>query len=482
MVKAQGQTRSGDAVAQGDHQAQPDAAEVLSAHLARVTYHDLPPQVVSAAKACVLDTLGCLLAGTSCEDVVTIREMVAGWGGCASSTVFGKRGLKVPAASAVFANGAAIHQYDFDDVHDKAPCHPTSTSLVPALATAEAIGGVAGRELLTAVSLGNDVTVRVSMAVIGRIHDYPWFIAPVVGLFGATAAAAKILGASAEQHLNAFGLALPQTAGTWASLHHGGSSVRSIRDGLAYRNGVLAAEMAMKGIRGDKGVFDGPYGLYRAFYRGEYRREALVGELGERYETARVSLKPWPSIRHLHTTLTAVLDLMARHDLYFEDIEQVILNVGEVNLDRCRPVALGSVPENHIDLLGNMHFAVAAAIRHRNVPLELYRNTAMADDVITQAMPKVTWRYDETLNGPWTFEAGRVEIVTANGDHYKGECALALGNPDNPMTLAQMQEKFVACAAAAAQPLDRGRALEIAEMVMHLDEVDDVARLTRLLA
>ena len=461
---------------------EPDAAEVIAEHLARVEYSDLPATVVTAAKACILDTLGCMLAGTACEDVVTITSMVAQWGGRPSSTVFGQGALKVPAMHAVFANGAAIHQYDFDDVHDLAPCHPTSTTLIPALATAESVGGVSGKDLLTAVSLGNDVTVRVSMAVIGRIHDYPWFIAPVVGLFGATTASAKILGASARQHLHAIGLALPQVAGTWASLHHGGSSVRSIRDGLAYRNGVLAAEMAMKGIRGDSAVFDGPYGLFHAFYRGEYKREELVSQLGERYETARVSLKPWPSIRHLHTALTAVLDIMEEQNLHFEDVAQVILNVGEVNLDRCRPAALGSVPANHIDLLNNMHFAVAAAIRHRNVPLALYQDTALADDVITTAMPKVTWRYDETLNGPWTFEAGRVEIVTTNGVSHKGECKVALGNPDNPMTLAQMQAKFVSCAAAAGRPVAASRALEIAEMVMHLDEVDDIGRLTRLLA
>ena len=112
------------------------------------------------------------------------------------------------------------------------------------------------------MALGNDLVCRVALAIHGGLIDYPWFRAPVVGLFGTTAASAKLLGASAEQHQEALGLTLPLISCTRASLHHGGSSVRSIRDGLIYRNGVLAAELAMRGVLGDKAVFEGPFGFY----------------------------------------------------------------------------------------------------------------------------------------------------------------------------------------------------------------------------
>ena len=82
-------------------------------------------------------------------------------------------------------------------------------------------------------------------------------------------------------------LALPQIGGTYASLHGTGSSVRSIRDGLAYRNGFLSAQMAMRGIKGDPDVFDGKYGFYQAYYKGAYNRSRLLEGLGQDYETAR---------------------------------------------------------------------------------------------------------------------------------------------------------------------------------------------------
>lgn len=465
----------------GNEPSIPDSAEKIAGHLARIRFEDLPPGVVGAVKASILDTLGCVLAGTACEDVVAIRRIVAKWGGCQSSTVIGGGGLKVPAASAVLANGAAIHQFDFDDTHDRAVMHPTSASLMPALAVAEEVGGVSGKAIITAVALSNDLSSRIGLATRGRMWDHPWFRAPVIGLFGATAASAKIAGANAAQHLNALGLTLPQVSGTWASLHHKGSSVRSIRDGLAYRNGVLAAELAINGIRGDREVFDGPYGFYNAFFKGEYARNELLDGLGERYETERISLKPWPCIRHLHTALTAVLGLMAEKSLGFDDIAEVMLSLGQVNRDRFRPVALGSSPENHIDLAGNMHFAVAAAIRHGGIPLSLYHETALADEVITHAMPKVRWKYDETLNGH-TFEPGRVEIATMNGKRFKAECHVALGHPDNPMTAAQQTDKFFQCAAAAEKPLPRQRAVQIVEAINRLDEIDNIESLMRLLA
>ncbi len=463
---------------------EPDAAEAVAAHLARTRFEDLPASVIEAAKISILDTLGCVLAGTPCDDVIAIRKVATAWGGQPCSTLIGSGGdvpVKLPAASAVLGNGAAIHQFDFDDTHDQAVMHPSSASLMPALAVAEQLGGIDGKSIITAVALANDLSSRVGLAASGRMWNHPWFRAPVIGLFGATAASAKIMGATAQQHVHALGLTLPQVSGTWASLHHKGSSVRSIRDGLAYRNGVLAAELAMNGIRGDGEVFDGPYGFYQAFFRGDYDRSALLDGLGQRYETERISLKPWPCIRHLHTALTAVLELMTKNHLAFDDIKEVMLGLGHVNIDRCRPVALGSVPENHIDLAGNMHFAVAAAIRHRGIPLALYHDTQLADDVITHAMPKVRWAYEAALDGH-TFEASRVEITLHSGQRFSARCDIALGHPDNAMSSEQRINKFIDCASAALTPVARPQAMQIVEAVARLEQLDTIAPLMKLLA
>jgi 2-methylcitrate dehydratase PrpD len=365
-------------------------------------------------------------------------------------------------------------------VHDSVTCHPTASTLVPALAAAEETKGTTGRDLILAVALGSDLTCRVSRAIVGA-HGHPWYRAPVVGMFGATAAAAKVFGATADQFVQAFGLALPQIGGTYASLHSTGSSVRSIRDGLAYRNGLLSAEMAMRGIKGDPDVFEGKYGFYQAYYKGAYNRTRLLDGLGKDYEAPRVSLKPWPSARHLHTTMTAVLDIMTRHALVFDDVAEVIFDVGRFNQGRCEPVT-PELQSNHIDLLGNLPYSVAATIRHGNVPVEAYLDERVIDDVVKTALPRVTWRYNAEQDGDWRFEPGRVELRTVGGQVHRAVCKTALGHPDNPMSEAQRHAKFVRLAALAARPMSEAQAARVIERVGRLEDCKEISHLTELIA
>jgi 2-methylcitrate dehydratase PrpD len=363
-------------------------------------------------------------------------------------------------------------------VHDAVTCHPTASTFVTALAAAEETKGVSGRDLILAVALGSDLTCRVSRAIVGA-HGHPWYRAPVVGMFGATAAAAKIFGASADQHVQAFGLALPQIGGTYASLHHSGSSVRSIRDGLAYRNGLLAAQMAMRGIKGDPQVFEGKFGFYQAYYKGAYSRDRLLDGLGQDYEAPRVSLKPWPSARHLHTTMTAVLEIMSKNTLSFGHVAEVTFDVGRFNTTRCEPVT-PELQGNHIDLLGNLPFSVAAAIRHGDVPMQVYLDAVLIDDVVKRALPLVKWRYNPEQDGDWRFEPGRVELRTLDGRTYHALCKTALGHPDNPMSEDQRREKFMRCVAIAARPLSPAQAGRVIAAVDELDRCDDIGALAAL--
>ena len=128
-----------------------EPAELIAAHLARTTYTDLPAIVIGAVKVSILDMLGCILAGTSSSDVITIASMVQDWQGAPVCTVIGSGGLRLPPINATLINGAAVHQHDFDDVHDTVTCHPTASTLVPALAAAEQMKRVSGRDLILAV-------------------------------------------------------------------------------------------------------------------------------------------------------------------------------------------------------------------------------------------------------------------------------------------------------------------------------------------
>jgi 2-methylcitrate dehydratase PrpD len=275
---------------------------------------------------------------------------------------------------------------------------------------------------------------------------------------------------------------LPMTGGTLASVRQQGSSVRSIRDGLIYRSSVLAAELAMRGLRGDPGVFEGPFGLYQSFMRGEYDRDKLVGDLGIRYESEKISFKPWPSIRSIHNTLTALIDIITVNDLKFDDISVVTISVGQMNREKCIPLAADSGAANHIDLLTNLLFAAGATIRYGKPFLALYHDSDLANEVIRHAIPKVRWIYDERLDGPWTFEPAAVEIRTATGRVHVATCNQALGHPDRPMSEAEQRAKFLDCAQNARIPLAPERVEDVIKLVGRLEDVTDIRALTKLLS
>jgi 2-methylcitrate dehydratase PrpD len=244
---------------------------------------------------------------------------------------------------------------------------------------------------------------------------------------------------------------------------------------------LLSAEMAMRGIKGDPEVFEGKYGFYQAYYKGAYDRSRLLNGLGEDYEAPRVSLKPWPSARHLHTTMTAVLDIMTKQSLSFKDVAEVTFDVGRFNMGRCEPVT-PEMQSNHIDLLSNLPLSVAAILRHGNVPIAVYLDERMIDDVVKNALPRVKWRYNAEQDGDWRIEPGRVELRTVDGQVQHALCKTALGHPDNPMSQGQRHEKFVRCLAVAARPLSEAHAGRIIELVGTLEHCDQISQLTELIA
>jgi 2-methylcitrate dehydratase PrpD len=159
----------------------------------------------------------------------------------------------------------------------------------------------------------------------------------------------------------------------------------------------------------------------------------------------------------------------------------VIFDVGKFNTGRCEPVT-PEVQHNHIDLLGNLPFSVAAAIRHGNVPLAVYLEDDLIEDVVKTALPRVTWRYNPEQDGDWRFEPGRVELRTVRGQTYRTVCMTALGHPDNPMTEAQRHEKFMRCVAIAERPLSEMQAGRIIETIDKLDRCDDIGALMELVS
>lgn len=440
-----------------------ESADIVAEYVAALDIASIPTTVLDAAKVSIIDTLGVMCAGSTGHDVGSVLKVARSWGGKPESTVIGHT-EKAPSYLAVLSNGAMVHQLDWDDTHDRAVCHPGAAALPASLALAEADGDVTGTELLVAFVAGSDLASRLGLAIRGTLWDYPWVRAPVVGMFGAAAAGSRVLGFDAEQISNAFGLALPQVGATLACLETPGSSVRTIRDGLAYKDAVLAVGLASLGTQGDRGVFDGPYGLFPAFFAGDYDRSEIVDGLGERYETAHVSIKPWPSCRHTHGPLTAFFDAMAASGRGHDEIAAVVAHVGASNQRLFRTGVDDGYPDNHAGALCNLRYALSVALAEGRVAPASFDEANLDSAAVREAYGRVSWVRAEEFDAAGTIEPGWIDIEFTDGTVATGRVEQALGHPDNPLSLEQLRAKVDLC-------LETGRLEPGSEAVDDLFEV-----------
>src|SRR5438094_7349791 len=218
-----------------------DAIQRFTENIVCTTYETLPASALAATKTFILDTLGVCVAGSTAPGVSALVKLLRGWGGTPESSLC-TYGGKLPAPWAAMANSVMMHNLEFDCVHDLAVVHPFTTALPAALAVAEAQGGVSGKTLLTAVTVGVDISTRIGMSSRARMR---FFRPGVCGAFGATAAVAKVMGCNLETTTRAMGLVYSQLCGTLQS-HHEGATINSMQTGFNAKAAVIAVALALR--------------------------------------------------------------------------------------------------------------------------------------------------------------------------------------------------------------------------------------------
>ncbi|MGI6317449.1 MAG: MmgE/PrpD family protein [Dethiobacteria bacterium] len=455
-------------------------SELLCKHIFETAYEDIPESAVEVAKKSILDALGVMFAastlGEGCKEIVKI--VLAG-GGKEESTILGFN-CKVPAVMAAFANGAMAHAIDFEDVHDGGLVHSNAATIPAALAIAESLENISGKEFLASIILGSDLSCRLGLAMNEDLGTYGWFNPQILGVFGATAAASKLLRLDVEQMVDAFSLTLCQASCSDELAQSPKSIVRSIRDAFSAKAGVLSALMAREGIKGFTLPFEGKGGLFNLYAEGNYNPDTLTNNLGKVYENANVSFKPWPGCRGTHAYINAVLDIINEYDIEPDDIVEIKAYISQVNTMLCEPLEMKQNPKNIIGAKFSIPFVVATALLNKRVSLEHYTAEAIADKNVLEMAKKVTYEVDKTLTLKET-NSGSLTIKTKDGSYSK-KIPFPYGHPKNPVTKDDIINKFLDCAKYSAKRIPESNLKHIIEMVFNLEEVERINEITALFA
>ncbi|HEY1366871.1 MAG TPA: MmgE/PrpD family protein [Gaiellaceae bacterium] len=440
------------------------AAERFATFALALDLDAVPDEVVDAAKLHVLDVLGCGLAAHGLGIAGEGRTAMAELGGEPEASVIGlDRGL--PAPNATFANAMLCHGLDFDDTHSDSVSH-VSTVVVPAAAALAEARGADGRELLTAVIAGNEIVTRIGMARPGAFHARGFHPTAICGIFGATAAAARLGGLSVADTTSALGIAGSMASGLFAYLDDA-TATKPIHPAWAAHGALVAARLASLGAEGPPGVLEGRFGLYHAFVDTRIDLEPQLADLGERWETPRIAFKPYPACHFIHGSLGATGSLLGEVDP--DDIEDVLVTVPEAGVSLVLEPAESKVaPRTDYEGKFSLQYSTAAMLVHGRVGLATYTPEALADERVLDLARKVRYETKEYASYPAAFPGG-VRIALRDGRTLEADFPHQLGAPENPMSAEQVQAKFRENAALAGDSFE-----ELEEAVLGLESRDDL--------
>ena len=455
-----------------------DVVNHLAHHAAGATFEALPPAAVEAAKKSILDTLGVTLAASGMEPAVHgVIDLVRETGGRQESTVlaFGDR---VPALMAAFANGAMAHCLDFDDQTPWGQ-HSASSIVAAAFAVAERAGGVSGRDMITAVAVGQDIFARLRRNV-GWRKD--WNLSTVLGVFAATAATGRLLALTPQRMAHALGIASMQSSGVMEVVAGTGSDLRALYAGFSAKGAVLAALLADKGVGGVERLFEGEHGVFAAYFAGQYQRDAILQGLGEDYQGSTTLYKLWPSVGTSHSHISATIDIVTELDAAADDIDEIRVHVGNYHDLMCRPLEARRAPTTLVDAKFSLPFLVAVAAVHRGVRLADFSAQALRSPQVLAVAHKVVPVADPSLDWHLELPHGRVEVLLRDGRRASRLGDRVPGSPETPLTWDDLGRKFADCAGVAVSPPGKQRVGEAIRIARGLQDVDDVTDLLGLVS
>jgi 2-methylcitrate dehydratase PrpD len=356
------------------------------------------------------------------------------------------RGVNLPAPQAALLNASMGHALDFDDTLDAGgSIHPGVSVLGAALALCDSLGGVTGRELLLAVALGLDVSCRVALA---SIVDRGWHRTAAMGVFGAVAAAGKLLRLTPEQMLAALGIAYSHAAGNRQCILDGALTKR-MQAGQAASAGVFSAVLAQTGFTGARNIFGGRFGFFELYQPNGYDAAALLRDLGTAFRGEALSYKPYPCGRPLHAAIDAALTARAQLRIdSADDIAAVTIEADPAGHgDQFERGPAKRRPTQVVEAQFAQPFLVATALVHGRVGI------AEVDGLGDPAVLALSDRITGAAHHGRTRGSLSITLTRTDGRAITVEATDPIGSPQKPLTDAQFEAKFRDCARNAVRPL-----------------------------
>jgi 2-methylcitrate dehydratase PrpD len=433
----------------------------LAAFASGVRVEDLPDDVVHQAVRCLVDWLGCTIAGAVTPESGRVRAAIRAMDpdGSTAAGIVGTR-ERTSVGQAALANGIAAHVLDFDDTFnpDRTTIHG-SAPLWPAIAAAGELTPVSGELAVEAFVAGFEVQTRIAVAAGAGHYDVGWHVTGTVGHIGAAVATARLLGLSAEQTLAALGTGATQSSGMKVVY---GSMGKSLHAGKAAMDGLLSGFLARDGFTSSTEPIEGHRGFLHLF-SPEPSPERAVQGLGEDWYLPRDGFKPYACGSLTHPPAQALLELRSEHGLTAAEVASIDAYVH----DYVKTTTGLARPRTGLEGKFSIYHVLAVALADGAAFLDQFTDERVTDPEVVQIRDRVHVHVDPAQNK----DSARVVLTRSDGRTLERTVPHNLGTPDNPMTDQQLEDKF---SALAAPVLGRTKTDELAEACWKLLELNDI--------
>jgi 2-methylcitrate dehydratase PrpD len=344
------------------------------------------------------------------------------------ATILG-RNQRVDIASAALLNGISSHTFDFDDTHLKTIIHPAGPVASALLALAEKTGA-SGREIIDALVLGIDVSCRIGNMMYPDHYDRGWHITGTTGSIGAAAACARLIKLDTQKTMMAIGIAASQPIGMREQF---GTMTKPFHPGAAARAGLTSALLARHGFTASTRALEAPRG-YAQTVSTKYDWSEVTGELGQRFEIAFNTYKPFACGIVIHPSIDAAVQLRNEHGIKAAEVVRLDLKVHSLVLE----LTGRKTPKDGLEAKFSVYHSAAAGLIFGEAGEHQYDDAIVNRADVLELRGKIVATVDDSID-----EASVDATVTCqDGRKVQVLVKHAIGSSQNPLTDAGLDRKF----------------------------------------
>jgi 2-methylcitrate dehydratase PrpD len=411
----------------------------LAKRILQTRYADLPPEAIHWAKVGLLDTIGCMIAGSRDKSTQIVTRVTTGSSG--PSLLFGQD-RRVAALDAAQINGTAAHALDLDDCSNTLGGHPSAAVLPALFALADEIGA-SGEQFITAYVNGFETECKLSLCL--NFHQYTkgWHPTASIGIFGGTAAACYLAGLSQEKTAIALAMAASMAAGVKSNF---GTDTKPLHVGNIARSALFATVLAREGFTASPGAFEHKQGYLNVFNgEGNYDTTRIFPHWGMPWDivTPGIAIKQYTCCGSTHPVVDAVLDLTNEHNLKPEMVAKLQTWTHPRRLEHTnRPD-----PKSDVDARFSVQYVASRALADRCVLDKHFENDAYNEPRIQSLLKRVSSTTYTTEQFPADNHfAAEVRITLTDGQVVGKKLDQPYGRTSaNPLSTERMKAKFDGC-------------------------------------